>query len=48
MKVCIGDIFSSGATTIVNTVNCVGIMGKGIAQEFKRRYPDMFFEYELL
>lgn len=31
---------------IVNTVNCVGVMGKGIALEFKKRYPDMFKYYQ--
>jgi O-acetyl-ADP-ribose deacetylase (regulator of RNase III)/uncharacterized phage-like protein YoqJ len=40
-----GDIFTSGAEAIVNTVNCVGVMGKGIALEFKRRYPDLFKAY---
>lgn len=44
-KTLIGDMFSSDAQTIVNTVNCVGIMGKGVALEFKRRYPDMFEDY---
>jgi len=41
----IGDIFESNAQTLVNTVNCVGIMGKGIALEFKKRFPDVFQEY---
>lgn len=45
MIVKIGDIFESKAKTLVNTVNCVGVMGKGIAQEFKKRYPQMFEEY---
>ena len=45
MKVLIGDIFNSGSQTLVNTVNCVGIMGKGIAAEFKKRFPDMFKDY---
>ena len=45
MEVLIGNIFESGAQTIVNTVNCVGIMGKGIAAQFKARYPDMFEDY---
>lgn len=45
MKILIGDIFDSGAQTLVNTVNCVGIMGKGIAAEFKKRFPDMFKDY---
>lgn len=43
-----GNIFSSKAQTIVNTVNCVGVMGKGIALVFKLRYPDMFTEYQKL
>ncbi len=31
--------------TLVNTVNCVGVMGKGIAREFKLRYPQMYAHY---
>ncbi len=42
-----GDIFSTPAQTIVNTVNTVGVMGKGIALEFKKRYPDMFDNYKI-
>jgi O-acetyl-ADP-ribose deacetylase (regulator of RNase III)/uncharacterized protein YwgA len=42
----IGNLFESKAQTLVNTVNCVGIMGKGIAQEFKKRYPEMFKDYK--
>lgn len=45
MRVLIGNIFDSTAKTVVNTVNCVGVMGKGIAEEFKRRFPEMFREY---
>ncbi len=45
IKVLVGDIFQSKAHTIVNTVNCVGVMGKGIALEFKKRYPDMYEDY---
>ena len=48
IKVLIGNIFESRAQTLVNTVNCVGIMGKGIAQEFKKRYPEMFKDYKSL
>ena len=44
-KICKGNIFNSKAQTIVNTVNCVGVMGKGIALVFKLRYPKMFDEY---
>lgn len=42
----IGNLFESSAQTLVNTVNCVGVMGKGIAAEFKERYPDMFRDYK--
>ena len=41
-----GNIFNSKAQALVNTVNCVGVMGKGIALEFRRRYPKMFKEYQ--
>jgi len=47
MKVLIGDILKSEAQTLVNTVNCVGVMGKGIALEFKNQFPDMFKDYAL-
>ena len=45
MIVKIGNIFESHAQTLVNTVNCVGVMGKGIALDFKNWYPEMFKEY---
>lgn len=41
-----GDLLSADVNALVNTVNCVGVMGKGIALQFKRRYPDMFKVYE--
>ena len=37
---------NAGVATIVNTVNCVGIMGRGIAAQFKRAYPANFRVYE--
>jgi O-acetyl-ADP-ribose deacetylase (regulator of RNase III) len=40
-----GNLFSSKCQTLVNTVNCVGVMGAGIALEFKLRYPEMFVRY---
>ncbi|MBI3351512.1 MAG: macro domain-containing protein [Nitrospirae bacterium] len=46
IKVLIGDLFTSNMQTLVNTVNCVGIMGKGIALQFKKRFPEMFKDYE--
>lgn len=45
MKVLVGNLFESKATTLVNTVNCVGVMGKGIALTFKQNYPYMCNEY---
>lgn len=40
-----GSIFDSGAQVLVNPVNAVGVMGKGLALEFKRRYPENFKNY---
>ena len=40
------DLFRSPARVLVNTVNTVGVMGKGIAKDFKFIYPDMFREYQ--
>jgi O-acetyl-ADP-ribose deacetylase (regulator of RNase III)/uncharacterized protein YwgA len=44
-KVIIGDLFASSAQTLVNTVNCVGVMGKGVALKFKERFPEMYEDY---
>ena len=43
-----GDMFQSPAQVLVNTVNTVGVMGKGIALDFKRMFPEMFVEYRKL
>ena len=40
------SIFDSPADVLVNTVNTVGVMGKGIAKEFKRLHPEMFQSYQ--
>ncbi|MFZ4790501.1 MAG: macro domain-containing protein [Candidatus Competibacteraceae bacterium] len=40
-----GSIFTSKCKTLVNTVNCVGVMGAGIALEYRLRYPDMYKKY---
>ncbi len=45
-KAILGDLFQSRAQTLVNTVNCVGVMGKGVAEQFKKRFPDMFEDYK--
>jgi O-acetyl-ADP-ribose deacetylase (regulator of RNase III) len=41
-----GDILTADAEAIVNTVNCVGIMGRGIALQFKNTFPANFKAYE--
>lgn len=38
-------VFNVGAQTIVNTVNCVGVMGTGLALEFQLRFPEMEKDY---
>ena len=45
LKIIVGDLFASRAQTLVNAVNCVGVMGKGLALEFKKRFPLMFEDY---
>ncbi len=40
-----GNIFTSKCQTLVNTVNCDGVMGSGIALEFRLRRPAMFAQY---
>lgn len=40
-----GDLLQADAEAIVNTVNCVGFMGRGIAAQFKRRFPENFRVY---
>jgi len=41
-----GNIFQANTQSIVNPVNCVGVMGKGLAAKFKEIYPDMFKAYK--
>jgi len=45
VDVVVGDLFEAPAQTLVNTVNCVGVMGKGVALEFKKRFPAMYEDY---
>lgn len=40
-----GDFFDFDADIRINTVNCVGVMGAGVALAFKKKYPEMFKEY---
>ena len=41
-----GDMFAKDVQIRVNTVNCVGVMGAGVALAFKTRYPAMFRDYK--
>jgi len=41
-----GDIFDKEVDIRINTVNCVGVMGAGVALAFKQRYPEMFKDYQ--
>lgn len=41
-----GNIFNSSCEFLVNPVNCVGVMGKGLALEFKNKYPLNFEIYK--
>lgn len=43
-----GDLFSYDGPVIGHGVNTAGVMGAGIAKEFKRRWPEMFKEYQHL
>ena len=40
-----GSVFNTDAKAIVNTINCTGVMGAGLALEFKLRYTDMYDDY---
>ena len=41
-----GNILFEQTDAIINTVNCVGVMGRGIALQFKKSYPDNFKAYK--
>lgn len=41
-----GNLLHADADALVNTVNCAGVMGKGIALQFKQAYPEMAKAYE--
>lgn len=45
IKLAQGNLLENKAEAIVNTVNCVGVMGKGIALQFKQAFPDNFKAY---
>ena len=41
-----GNLLDEKTEALVNTVNCVGVMGKGVALQFKRTFPDNFKQYQ--
>jgi len=41
-----GDILKARTEALVNTVNCVGVMGRGIALQFRKAFPDNFKAYK--
>jgi putative DNA methylase len=46
IKIIKGNIFETAADIRINTVNCVGVMGAGVALAFKNKYPEMFRDYQ--
>ena len=45
IRVCTGDLLAQDAEALVNPVNTVGVMGRGLALQFKKAYPEMFEAY---
>lgn len=43
-----GNILESKAEALVNPVNCVGVMGAGLAKQFKKKFPNMFNHYRTI
>lgn len=41
-----GDILNSTSSILVNPVNCKGVMGAGLAKQFKQKYPKMYLKYK--
>lgn len=46
IEITTGDILQADAEALVNTVNCVGVMGRGIALQFKKEFPENFKAYK--
>lgn len=45
VKLVRGDLLQADTQALVNPVNCVGVMGKGLALQFKKKYPGMHAQY---
>jgi len=46
LESCWGNLLEADAEALVNTVNCVGVMGKGLALQFKQAFPENFRQYQ--
>ncbi len=46
IKYVTGDLLAAECEALVNSVNCVGVMGRGVALAFKRRFPANFKAYK--
>ncbi|MBU1661380.1 MAG: macro domain-containing protein, partial [Chloroflexi bacterium] len=46
IKFTTGNLLTTDVEALVNTVNCVGVMGKGIALQFKQAYPENYRLYK--
>jgi O-acetyl-ADP-ribose deacetylase (regulator of RNase III) len=46
LESCWGNLLEADAEALVNTVNCVGVMGKGLALQFKQTFPENFRQYQ--
>lgn len=44
IKEIIGNLFETNAEALINAVNCLGVMGKGIALQFKQKFPKDYFD----
>ena len=47
LEYCKGNLLEAKVEALVNPVNCVGVMGKGLALAFKQAYPDNFYYYKI-
>lgn len=45
IEICHGDLLAAPADALVNAVNTVGVMGKGLALQFKNAFPEVFASY---
>ena len=43
-----GNLFDTTAPVIAHQVNCKGVMGSGVARQIKKKYPDVFYQYQSL